>query len=96
MALPPATIAPAFAVGFGPHIDRGRTLLWDTSAALPDRRPRYGAAGRPEPSAYPDLLIAAVAKRERVTVLHYDSNYDLIAAVTRQPMQWVTPPRDHP
>jgi hypothetical protein len=39
----------------------------------------------------PDLLIAAVAEREHVTLLHYDSDYDLIGEVTRQPMQWVVP-----
>jgi len=39
----------------------------------------------------PDLLVAAVAERERVTVLHYDRDYDLIAHVTGQPMQWVVP-----
>jgi predicted nucleic acid-binding protein len=40
---------------------------------------------------FADLLIAAVAEREQVTLLHYDSDYDLIAEVTRQPMQWVVP-----
>ncbi len=40
---------------------------------------------------FPGLLIAAVAERERVTVLHHDSDYDLIAGVTAQPMQWVVP-----
>jgi predicted nucleic acid-binding protein len=40
---------------------------------------------------FPDLLIAAVAEREHVTLLHYDGDYDLIAQVTRQPMQWVVP-----
>ena len=40
---------------------------------------------------FPDLLIAAVAERERVVVLHYDSDYDLIAVVTGQPVQWVVP-----
>jgi predicted nucleic acid-binding protein len=40
---------------------------------------------------FPDLLIAAVAERERVTVLHYDSDYELIADVTGQPVQWVVP-----
>jgi len=35
----------------------------------------------------PDLLIAAVAEREHVTVLHYDSDYELIARVTGQPVQ---------
>ncbi len=39
----------------------------------------------------PDLLIAAVAERERVSVMHYDSDYDLIASITGQPMQWVVP-----
>jgi len=39
----------------------------------------------------PDLLIAAVAERERVSVLHYDGDYDFIAQVTRQPIQWVVP-----
>lgn len=39
----------------------------------------------------PDLLIAAVAERERVTVLHYDSDYDLIAKGTGQLVQWVVP-----
>jgi predicted nucleic acid-binding protein len=40
---------------------------------------------------FPDLLIAAVAERERVAVLHYDSDYDIIAKVTGQPVQWVVP-----
>lgn len=40
---------------------------------------------------FPDLLIAAVAERERVTVLHYDGDYDLIAQITSQPVQWVVP-----
>ena len=40
---------------------------------------------------FPDLLIAAVAEREAVTVLHYDSDYDLIAGITSQPVQWVVP-----
>ncbi len=39
----------------------------------------------------PDLLIAAVAERHRVTVLHYDADYDRIAAVTRQATRWVVP-----
>jgi predicted nucleic acid-binding protein len=40
---------------------------------------------------FPDLLVAAVAERERVTVLHYDGDYDFIAQVTSQPVQWVVP-----
>jgi predicted nucleic acid-binding protein len=39
----------------------------------------------------PDLLIAAVAERHRVTVLHYDGDYDRIAAITGQRTEWVVP-----
>ncbi len=40
---------------------------------------------------FPDLLVAAVAERERVVLIHYDGDYDLIAAVTGQPTAWVVP-----
>jgi hypothetical protein len=40
---------------------------------------------------FPGLLVAAVAERERVTILHYDSDYDLIAQITGQPTEWVVP-----
>jgi len=39
----------------------------------------------------PDLLIAAVAERAGLSVLHYDRDFDVIASVTRQDMQWVVP-----
>lgn len=39
----------------------------------------------------PDLLIAAVAETNRLTVIHYHADYDRIAAVTKQPCQWVVP-----
>ncbi len=48
-------------------------------------------SGRMRAVGLPDVLIAAVAERERVTVLHYDSDYDFIAQITGQPMQWVVP-----
>lgn len=38
-----------------------------------------------------DMLIAATAERHGVTVLHYDGDYDMIAAVTGQRMRWVVP-----
>ena len=53
-----------------------------------------GALGRPGKAravGFPDLLVAAVAERERVTILHYDSDYELIADVTGQPVRWVVP-----
>lgn len=39
----------------------------------------------------PDLLTAAVAERHRLTVLHYDGDFDLIAAITGQSAEWVVP-----
>lgn len=37
----------------------------------------------------PDLVIAAVAERRALTLLHYDRDFDLIAHVTGQPVEWV-------
>ena len=48
-------------------------------------------AGQVRAVGLPDLLVAAVAERERVTVLHYDNDYDLIAKITGQPARWVVP-----
>ena len=39
----------------------------------------------------PDLIIAAAAEAARMTVLHYDADFDTIAAVTGQDMEWVVP-----
>jgi predicted nucleic acid-binding protein len=39
----------------------------------------------------PDLLIAAAAEERGLTVLHYDSDFDKIAAVTGQVCEWVVP-----
>jgi predicted nucleic acid-binding protein len=39
----------------------------------------------------PDLLVAAAAEDRGLTVLHYDADFDLIAAVTGQPCEWVVP-----
>ncbi len=39
----------------------------------------------------PDLLIAAAAEAAGLTVLHYDGDYDRIAAVTDQVVEWVVP-----
>ncbi len=37
----------------------------------------------------PDLVIAATAELDGATVLHYDADYDRIASVTGQPVEWV-------
>lgn len=39
----------------------------------------------------PDLLIAACAESADLAVLHYDADYERIAEVTGQRVQWVVP-----
>jgi predicted nucleic acid-binding protein len=39
----------------------------------------------------PDLLVTAAAEAGGLTVLHYDGDFDLIAAVTGQSCEWVVP-----
>jgi predicted nucleic acid-binding protein len=39
----------------------------------------------------PDLLIAATAERFSLTVLHYDGDYDRVAAITGQAVEWIVP-----
>jgi predicted nucleic acid-binding protein len=38
-----------------------------------------------------DLLIAAAAEAAGLVVLHYDHDFELIASVTGQPVEWVVP-----
>ena len=37
----------------------------------------------------PDLIISAAAELASLIVLHYDSDFDTIARITKQPMEWV-------
>ncbi len=39
----------------------------------------------------PDLLIAATAERYQLTVLHYDGDYERVAAITGQAAEWIVP-----
>jgi len=39
----------------------------------------------------PDLLVAAAAEARNLTVLHYDADFDRIAAVTGQLCDWIVP-----
>lgn len=39
----------------------------------------------------PDLIVAAAAEGAELTVLHYDSDFELIATVTGQEVEWVVP-----
>jgi hypothetical protein len=44
----------------------------------------------------PDLLIAATGEVYGAAVVHYDRDFDAIAAVTGQPVEWIVPPGSVP
>lgn len=50
------------------------------------------ARGQHRAVAVPDLIVAAVAEVEGLTVLHHDGDFDLIAEVTGQPTERSAPP----
>ena len=39
----------------------------------------------------PDLLIAACAENANLSVLHYDADFEKIAGITGQAVQWIVP-----
>jgi predicted nucleic acid-binding protein len=49
------------------------------------------AANRHRSVRIPDLILAAVAERAGLTILHYDADFDHVAEVTGQPTRWVAP-----
>jgi predicted nucleic acid-binding protein len=61
------------------HVRRARQVR----RLLASRRQRGGKV--------PDLLIAAAAEEAHLVLLHYDSDFDLIAGVTGQECRWVVP-----
>ena len=38
-----------------------------------------------------DALVAATAEARGLTVLHYDGDFELVAAITGQPHEWIVP-----
>ena len=62
------------------------SIVARTHGAEPCRRDE-----EPAPRKVPDLLIAAAAEANGLTVLHYDADFDRISAVTGQRSEWVVP-----
>lgn len=76
---------------FARDLGRFPHLGLDARAERAARRTQAALAGRgrhrgPKPI---DLLIAAIAEVNGVTLLHYDRHFDLIARVTGQPAEWL-------
>ena len=66
---------------------------WDRAR---DVQAELARTGRTRAVGIPDLLLAATAERHRVTLLHYDRDFDVIAGVTQQPTEWIVPPGSVP
>lgn len=85
----------------GAHFDYVRTereLLYEQ---LPLEQPiftralevqqRLAASGGHRAVPLADLVIAAVAELHEVTVLHYDADFERIAEITGQGVEWIVP-----
>jgi predicted nucleic acid-binding protein len=63
---------------------------WDRALWVYERLSARGGAFH-RSVKHPDLLIAAAAESAGATLLHYDEDYDQIAAITGQPTRWLAP-----
>ncbi len=64
--------------------------VWERALDVNEQMARHGGLHHRQ-VRHPDLLIAAAAELAGIPVLHYDEDYERIAAVTGQPVEWVRP-----
>ncbi|MGW4224031.1 PIN domain-containing protein [Streptomyces bauhiniae] len=70
--------------GWVPVDDRAYARAWQVQDALTER-------GRHRSAGAADLVVAATAELQGLTLLHRDRDFDCIAAVTGQALQWYGP-----
>nr|WP_223185048.1 PIN domain nuclease [Streptomyces sp. CBMA152] len=70
--------------GWVPVDDRAYSRAWQVQEAL-TKRGQHRSAGAV------DLLVAATAELQGLTLLHSDRDFDCIAAITGQALQWYGP-----
>jgi predicted nucleic acid-binding protein len=63
---------------------------WQRALEVYDRLARQGGLHH-RSVRHPDVLIAAAAEAVGIPVLHYDEDYDRIAAITGQEVPWLAP-----
>ncbi|WP_217554896.1 PIN domain nuclease [Streptomyces sp. GbtcB6] len=68
-----------------PMDDRAVTRAWQVQEELTVK-------GQHRSAGAVDLLVAATAEIQGLTVLHYDNDFETITSVTGQPAQWLMPP----
>lgn len=64
---------------------------WQEARSVWRALARMGGGPRHRQVGHQDLLIAAVAARNGLTVVHYDADYEVIAAITGQAVRWAAP-----
>ena len=70
--------------GWVPVDDRAYDRAWEVQAALTGR-------GQHRSAGAVDLVVAATAELQGLTLLHRDRDFECIAAVTGQALQWYGP-----
>ena len=69
---------------------RAEPADWDRVLSV-HRLLAESGAGHQRSVSVADLVIAAVAERHGAELVHYDADYDRVAAITAQPTRWVIP-----
>jgi predicted nucleic acid-binding protein len=67
--------------GWVPVHDRAYSRAWDVQGELTGKGQHRGAGPV-------DLVVAATAELHGLTLLHHDRDFDIIAKITGQPLQW--------
>ena len=73
--------------GWVPVVDRAFDHAWQVQEALTER-------GQHRSAGPVDLIVAAAAELQGLTLLHRDRDFECIAAVTGQALQWYGPAAD--
>ncbi|MET8677878.1 PIN domain-containing protein [Streptomyces sp. NPDC004647] len=71
--------------GWAPVDDRAYVRAWEVQQELT-------APGRHRSAGPVDLVVAATAELQGLTILHYDVDFETIAETTGQASQWLMPP----
>ncbi|MFI6939575.1 PIN domain nuclease [Streptomyces sp. NPDC050418] len=71
--------------GWTPVDDRAFSRAWDVQREMTGQ-------GKHRSAGAVDLVLAATAELQGLTVLHYDRDFETIASITGQPTQWLMPP----
>lgn len=84
------------------HLEEFKAIFQDhyTWALMPDAvwsracevQGLLARQGKQRSAGVVDLLVAATAELNRMTILHYDRDFETVAQVTGQPVRWVAEP----